>query len=104
MKTKNHIIFVYLRSDVFGHIFPLFGKDWSHEGIAELFQAIQENGYQFIYLSARAIGQSGVTKSFLRNVKQRGWALPDGPLFVSPDTLMIAFYRFVYIIRVGSSY
>ncbi|CAF1434877.1 unnamed protein product [Rotaria sordida] len=81
------------KSDVFGHIFPLFGKDWSHDGIAEFFQAIQENGYQFIYLSARAIGQSRVTRNFLRSIKQCGFALPIGPLLISPDTLVTALYR-----------
>ncbi|CAF4742707.1 unnamed protein product, partial [Rotaria sp. Silwood2] len=81
------------RSDVFGHILPLFGKDWSHDGIAEFFQAIQENGYQFIYLSARAIGQSRVTREFLRSIKQCNFALPIGPLLISPDTLVTALYR-----------
>lgn len=72
---------------------PLVGKDWSHDGIAEFFQAIQKNGYQFIYLSARAIGQSRITRNFLRNIKQCGCPLPNGPLLISPDTLMTAFYR-----------
>ncbi|CAF1425958.1 unnamed protein product [Adineta steineri] len=81
------------KSDVFGHILPLVGKDWSHDGIAEFFQAIQENGYQFIYLSARAIGQSRVTRNFLRNIKQCGSILPNGPLLISPDTLVTALYR-----------
>ncbi|CAF5078748.1 unnamed protein product, partial [Rotaria sp. Silwood1] len=46
------------KSDLFGHIFPLFGKDWSYDGVAKLFQSIKNNNYKFIYLSARAIGQS----------------------------------------------
>jgi len=86
---------VDFRSDVFGHILPLVGKDWSHEGIAEFFQAIQENGYQFIYLSARAIGQSQITRNMLNKVKQSDRKLPDGPLLISPDTLMTALHRFV---------
>jgi phosphatidate phosphatase LPIN len=81
------------KSDVFGHILPLVGKDWSHDGIAEFFQAIQENGYQFIYLSARAIGQSRITRNFMKNIKQCGCALPNGPLLISPDTLVTALYR-----------
>ncbi|CAF1460721.1 unnamed protein product, partial [Rotaria sordida] len=56
-------------------------------------QAIQENGYQFIYLSARAIGQSKITRNFLRNIKQCGFALSIGPLLILPDTLVIALYR-----------
>ncbi|CAF3361471.1 unnamed protein product [Rotaria sp. Silwood1] len=80
-------------SDILGHIFPLFGRDWSHDGIAQFFQSIQENNYQFIYLSARAIGQSRITRRFLRNITQCGFALPIGPLLISPDRLMTAFYR-----------
>ena len=83
------------RSDVLGHIIPLVGGDWSHDGIAEFFNAVQENGYQFIYLSARAIGQSQITRNFLRNIRQSNRELPIGPLLVSPDTLMTALYRFV---------
>lgn len=78
-----------------GHIIPLVGGDWSHDGIAEFYNAIQENGYQFIYLSARAIGQSQITRRFLKNVKQYNRILPSGPLFISPDTLVTALYRFV---------
>lgn len=81
------------KSDVLGQIIPLVGGDWSHDGIAEFFNAVQENGYQFIYLSARAIGQSQITRNLLKNVKQSNRQLPSGPLLVSPDTLMTAFYR-----------
>lgn len=94
----NQINYLFtFRSDVFGHILPLFGKDWSHDGIAEFFQAIQENGYQFLYLSARAIGQGQITRNFLRSVRQCGFALPIGPLLISPDTLVTALYRYILI-------
>ncbi|CAF1175683.1 unnamed protein product [Adineta steineri] len=85
------------KSDVLGHIIPLLGGDWSHDGIAEFFNAIQENGYQFIYLSARAIGQSQITRNYLKKVKQSNRELPVGPLLISPDTLMTAFYREVIL-------
>lgn len=89
----------FSRSDVLGQIIPLVGGDWSHAGIAEFYNAIQENGYQFIYLSARAIGQSQITRNFLKTVKQSNRELPTGPLFISPDTLVTALYRFVEEIR-----
>lgn len=69
------------------------GGDWSHDGIAEFYNAVQENGYQFIYLSARAIGQSQITRNYLSNVKQSDHRLPSGPILVSPDTLITALYR-----------
>lgn len=36
---------------------PMMGRDWSHEGISGLFSNIEKNGYQMVYLTARAIGQ-----------------------------------------------
>ena len=90
--NKNDHYFPF-RSDVLGHIIPLVGGDWSHDGIADFYNAIQENGYQFIYLSARAIGQSQLTRNLLSNLKQSDRRLPSGPLLISPDTLMTAFYR-----------
>lgn len=57
------------RSDVLGHIFPLVGKDWAQSGVAQLFTKIKNNGYQLLYLSARAIGQARVSfpKQYLFN-------------------------------------
>ncbi|CAD6254827.1 unnamed protein product [Miscanthus lutarioriparius] len=49
---------------------PLVGRDWSHSGVARLFSAIKENGYQLLFLSARAIVQAYLTKNFLFNLKQ----------------------------------
>ena len=46
------------RSDVFGHVLPMLGKDWSHSGVAKLFSSIRENGYHIVYLTSRAIGQA----------------------------------------------
>ncbi len=45
------------KSDVMGQILPLVGRDWSQSGVTELFTNIEKNGYRFMYLSARAIGQ-----------------------------------------------
>ncbi|PIN00703.1 Phosphatidate phosphatase [Handroanthus impetiginosus] len=81
------------KSDVLGQFMPLVGKDWTHSGIARLFSAIKENGYQLLFLSARAIVQSYLTKSFLFNLKQDGNSLPNGPVVISPDGLFPSLYR-----------
>lgn len=44
------------KSDVLGHLLPILGKDWAQSGVAQLFTKIKNNGYNFLYLSARAIG------------------------------------------------
>ncbi|KAL9667766.1 hypothetical protein QQ045_002131 [Rhodiola kirilowii] len=81
------------RSDVLGQVMPLVGMDWSHIGVAQLFSAIKENGYNLLFLSARAISQAYHTKQFLFNLKQNGQALPDGPVVISPDGLFPSLFR-----------
>ncbi|KAK6146958.1 hypothetical protein DH2020_017870 [Rehmannia glutinosa] len=81
------------KSDVLGQFMPLVGKDWTHSGIARFFSAIKENGYQLLFLSARAIVQAYLTKSFLFNLKQDGKSLPNGPVVISPDGLFPSLYR-----------
>ncbi|CAI9783222.1 unnamed protein product [Fraxinus pennsylvanica] len=81
------------KSDVLGQVMPLVGKDWTHSGIARLFCSIKENGYQLLFLSARAIVQSYLTKNFLFNLKQDGKSLPTGPVVISPDGLVPSLYR-----------
>ncbi|XP_016943173.3 phosphatidate phosphatase LPIN3 isoform X4 [Drosophila suzukii] len=81
------------RSDVLGHILPMVGKDWAQLGVAQLFSKIEQNGYKLLYLSARAIGQSRVTREYLRSIRQGNVMLPDGPLLLNPTSLISAFHR-----------
>ncbi|XVE96798.1 hypothetical protein REPUB_Repub02eG0254300 [Reevesia pubescens] len=81
------------KSDVLGQFMPLVGRDWTQSGVAKLFSAIKENGYQLLFLSARAIVQAYLTRSFLLNLKQDGKALPNGPVVISPDGLFPSLYR-----------
>jgi len=81
------------RSDVMGQIAPFVGRDWSHSGVARLYSDIQRNGYRIMYLSSRAIGQATKTKQFLDSVKQDDVSLPQGPLILSPDRLLLSFNR-----------
>ncbi|KAL5970971.1 Phosphatidate phosphatase LPIN3 [Taenia solium] len=82
------------RSDLLGHVLPVLGRDWSHEGVAELYSRAADNGYKFIYLSARAIGEASLTRSYIDQVCQRGkYRLPSGPILLSPTSLLDAFHR-----------
>lgn len=72
---------------------PLVGRDWSQSGVTRLFSAIKDNGYELLFLSARAISQAYLTRQFLLNLKQDGETLPDGPVFISPDGLIPSLYR-----------
>ncbi|KAL6097691.1 lpin2 [Pungitius sinensis] len=81
------------KSDVFGQILPQLGKDWTHQGIAKLYHSVHENGYKFLYCSARAIGMADMTRGYLHRVNDRGTLLPQGPLMLSPSSLFSAFHR-----------
>ena len=81
------------KSDILGYIFPIIGKDWSHEGVNDLFSNLYKNGYKIIYLTARAIGQSSMTKNYINNLIQEKKTLPPGPILMSPDGLFSALKR-----------
>jgi len=81
------------RSDVFGQILPYVGKDWSQKGVTNLFSNIERNGYKFVYLSARAIGQAELTRNFLKSIQQGEDKLPEGPMLLSPTSLVKAFQK-----------
>ncbi|CAL8313793.1 unnamed protein product [Merluccius merluccius] len=81
------------KSDVFGHILPQLGKDWTQRGIAKLFHLVHENGYKFLYCSARAIGMADMTRGYLHWVRDGGAILPRGPLMLAPSSLFSAFHR-----------
>lgn len=81
------------KSDVLGHILPYIGRDWAQLGVTNLFTQIENNGYHFVYLSARAIGQAKATRDYLRSVRQDEETLPDGPVLLSPTSLFSAFHR-----------
>ena len=53
------------KSDVMGHIMPYIGRDWTQGGVAQLFTKIKNNGYHFLYLSARAIGETSISNIIL---------------------------------------
>uniref|UniRef100_A0AAQ4RL55 phosphatidate phosphatase n=1 Tax=Gasterosteus aculeatus aculeatus TaxID=481459 RepID=A0AAQ4RL55_GASAC len=81
------------KSDALGHILPQFGKDWTHKGIAKLYHKIHQNGYKFLYCSARAIGMAAITKDYLQWVNDKGIVLPQGPVLLAPSSLFSALHR-----------
>ncbi|XP_051908577.1 phosphatidate phosphatase LPIN1 isoform X2 [Hippocampus zosterae] len=81
------------RSDTLGHILPTLGKDWTHQGIAQLYHKVSQNGYKLLYCSARAIGMADMTRGYLHWVNERGTMLPMGPVLLSPSSLFSALHR-----------
>ncbi|KAI9254582.1 Lipin/Ned1/Smp2-domain-containing protein [Phascolomyces articulosus] len=81
------------KSDALGHMFNFIGKDWTHTGVAKLYTDVEKNGYQFLYLTSRAIGQADSTRDYLQRVQQNQYQLPPGPVIMSPDRLFTSFHR-----------
>lgn len=54
------------------------------------------NGYKFLYCSARAIGMADMTRGYLHWVNERGTMLPQGPVLLSPSSLLSALHRWIY--------
>ena len=75
------------KSDVFGFIMPFIGMNWVQSGIVSLFKGLVRRGYKIIYLTSRNVELSQNTRNFLESIIQNGEKLPDGPLFMSTDSL-----------------
>ncbi|KAM8945638.1 phosphatidate phosphatase LPIN3-like [Pelodytes ibericus] len=96
--STDHIIIsdidgTVTKSDALGHILPQLGKDWTQQGIVQLYNAIHRNGYSFVYCSARSVGLAELTKNFLEGINVGGFSLPPGPLLLSPSSLFTALHR-----------
>lgn len=76
------------RSNTRGHLIPSLGRDWSHSGVAKLFSDVVQNGYKIVYLSSRSIGQADMTKDYLSSISQENATLPQGPVLLSPASLL----------------
>lgn len=81
------------KSDALGHVMTMFGKDWTHPGVAKLFRDIIVNGYNILYLTARSVGQADTTRQYLDSINQDGVKVPKGPVILSPDRTMAALKR-----------
>lgn len=81
------------RSDALGHVLTMLGRDWTHDGVAKLFEDIEFNGYNIMYLTARSVGLADTTRSYLQGVEQNGYKLPMGPVILSPDRTIAALRR-----------
>ncbi|KAK5113933.1 hypothetical protein LTR62_003056 [Meristemomyces frigidus] len=86
------------KSDVLGQVLNSIGRDWTHQGVAKLYTEIAANGYNFMYLTSRSVGQADTTRAYLDGVQQDGgYKLPRGPTILSPDRTIAALRREIYL-------
>lgn len=83
------------KSDMIGHAANIFGRDWTHSGIAGLYSSILNNGYKFMYLTSRSIGHAPLTRDYLWSVRQgeQSTPLPRGPALFSPESFFAVLNR-----------
>ena len=60
---------------------------------------VQAQGYSFLYLSSRSIGQASLTRDYLQRLHVDGHQLPLGPVVISPDGLVPSLYREMVVKR-----
>ncbi|EJT73934.1 nuclear elongation and deformation protein 1 [Gaeumannomyces tritici R3-111a-1] len=85
------------KSDALGHVLNMIGRDWTHAGVAKLYNDIANNGYNIMYLTSRSVGQADTTRAYLHGIVQDGLKLPRGPTILSPDRTLAALRREVYL-------
>lgn len=85
------------KSDALGHVLNMIGRDWTHAGVAKLYNDIVANGYNIMYLTSRSVGQADSTRAYLAGIVQDGYRLPRGPTILSPDRTMAALRREIYL-------
>ncbi|KAI1338350.1 LNS2-domain-containing protein [Xylariaceae sp. FL0016] len=85
------------KSDALGHVLNMIGRDWTHTGVAKLYNDIVSNGYNIMYLTSRSVGQADTTRAYLNGIVQDGFRLPRGPTILSPDRTMAALRREIYL-------
>lgn len=81
------------KSDAIGQVCGVIGADWTHPGLAKLYDKIHSLNLQFIYLTARPVSQQSVTRHLLSRIEQEGTKLPEGPCILAPDGFIHAFTR-----------
>ncbi|KAL9645169.1 hypothetical protein ABK040_002372 [Willaertia magna] len=85
------------KSDILGQLYYKMGKDYTHGGIAKLYNSISAHGYRFIYLSARPITQASQTRDYIQSIVQDDCRMPQGPIITSPNKAFNALAREVII-------
>ncbi|MES1923548.1 hypothetical protein MHBO_005137, partial [Bonamia ostreae] len=82
------------KSDMLGFILPNFGRSWEQPDVARLFRSVHENGYNIVYLTARLISLTEMTRRYLFGLDQSGGEqLPVGPILTFPMGFISAYRR-----------
>jgi phosphatidate phosphatase LPIN len=91
------------QSDVPGMLSSFLGLDYSHKGVASLYNRLHSRNLKVVYMTARSITMIELTRGYLRKVAQKTGdethILPHGPVITTPNTMLNALYREVVVRR-----
>ncbi|KAL9642146.1 hypothetical protein ABK040_007151 [Willaertia magna] len=93
------------KSDVGGHVAQKIGKNYVHPNICSTYSKIHNNGYKFLYLTARPITMVSHTRYFIENLKEVNsftksvYSLPPGPVITAYNSGTNALLREVILKR-----
>lgn len=72
-----------------GYLLPKLGINYHYKGLVKLYNKIHDNGYQFVYLTARSMNELPITRHYIETVtdeKDKHMHLPPGPILMYPNS------------------
>lgn len=68
-----------------GYLLPKLGIDYHFKGLVNLYNKIHDNGYEFVYLTARSMNEMPKTREYVESItdeKDKTMFLPKGPVLM----------------------
>lgn len=72
-----------------GYLLPKIGINYHYKGLVKLYNLMYENGYEFIYLTARSMNELPQTRNYINKItdeKDKHMFLPPGPVLMYPNS------------------
>ena len=72
-----------------GYLLPRIGINYHYKGLVKLYNMMHDNGYEFIYLTARSMNELPQTRNYIDSItdeKDKNMYLPPGPVLMYPNS------------------
>ena len=72
-----------------GYLLPKFGINYHYKGLVKLYNLMHENGYEFVYLTARSMSEMPLTRTYIETITDevdKNMHLPPGPILMYPNS------------------
>jgi phosphatidate phosphatase PAH1 len=74
-----------------GYLLPKMGINYHFKGLVKLYNKIHDNGYEFVYLTARSMNEMPTSREYLESITDEEDStlhLPRGPILMYPNSRM----------------